>query len=108
MSSFQAFAESDIPSISVEGTELSDVSGEQVKSADLADALTKNVPSISLIRRSGIANDIILRGQNKDNINILIDDAKIYGACVQSQVHRLESSLPSFHHNMPDNVKNVQ
>lgn len=81
MYSCQTFAESDIPSISVEGTELSDVSGEQVKSADLADALTKTVPSISLIRRSGIANDIILRGQNKDNINILIDNAKIYGAC---------------------------
>ncbi len=79
--SFQTYAEADIPSISVEGTELSDVSGEQVKSADLADALTRNVPSISLIRRSGIANDVILRGQNKDNINILIDNAKIYGAC---------------------------
>lgn len=79
--SIQVYAESDIPSISVEGTELSDVSGEEVKSADLADALTKKVPSISLIRRSGIANDIILRGQNRDNINILIDDTKIYGAC---------------------------
>jgi len=76
--SLQVMAEEDIPSISVEGTELSDVSGEQIKSADLAEALTRNVPSISLIRRSGIANDIILRGQNKDNINITIDNAKIY------------------------------
>ncbi len=81
MYSLQVYAESDIPTITVEGTELSDVSGEQVKSADLADALTKNVPGISLIRRSGISNDIILRGQNKDNINILMDNAKIYGAC---------------------------
>ena len=79
--SLQVEAEEDIPTISVEGTELSDVSGEQIKSADLADALSRNVPSISLIRRSGIANDIILRGQNKDNINITIDNAKIYGAC---------------------------
>lgn len=67
--------------IEVESTRLSDVSGEEVKSADLADALTKNVPGVSLVRRSGIANDIILRGQKKDNINILIDNAKIYGAC---------------------------
>ncbi len=52
-----------------------------MKSADLAEALTKKVPSISIVRRSGIANDIILRGQKKDNINILIDNAKIYGAC---------------------------
>lgn len=58
------------------------VSGEEVKSADLAEALNKNVPSISLIRRSGIANDIILRGQKRDNINITIDGAKVCGACI--------------------------
>lgn len=67
--------------IAVESTKLSDVSGEQVKSADLAEALAKNVPSVSIVRRSGIANDIILRGQKKDNINILIDNTKVYGAC---------------------------
>ncbi len=101
MYSFQAFAESDIPSISVEGTELSDVSSEQVKSADLADALTRNVPSISLIRRSGIANDIILRGQNKDNINILIDDAKIYGACP----NRMD---PPTSHILTNNIESIE
>lgn len=67
--------------INVEGTRLSDVSGEEVKSADLADALNKKLPGVSLVRRSGIANDVIVRGQKKDNINILIDNAKIYGAC---------------------------
>jgi len=67
--------------ITVESTKLSDVSGEQVKSADLAEALAKNVPAVSIVRRSGIANDIILRGQKKDNINILIDNTKVYGAC---------------------------
>jgi len=67
--------------ISVEATKLSDVSGEEVKSADLAEALAKKIPSVSIVRRSGIANDIILRGQKKDNINILIDNAKVYGAC---------------------------
>ncbi len=71
----------ELSDITVEGTKLSDVSGEEVKSADLAEALTKKVPSISIVRRSGIANDIILRGQKKDNINILIDNAKVYGAC---------------------------
>ena len=58
------------------------VSGEEIKSADLAEALNKNVPSISLIRRSGIANDIILRGQKRDNINVTIDGTKVCGACV--------------------------
>ncbi len=57
------------------------VSSEEIKSADLAEALEKNIASISLVRRSGIANDIILRGQKRDNINVTIDGAKIYGAC---------------------------
>jgi len=71
----------ELGTIDVESTKLSDVSGEEVKSADLAEALTKKLPSISIVRRSGIANDIILRGQKKDNINILIDNTKVYGAC---------------------------
>jgi len=74
-------AEVTIDPIAVESTELKDVSGEEIKSADVAEALAKKVPSISLVRRSGVANDIILRGQKKDNINVLIDDAKLYGAC---------------------------
>jgi len=58
-----------------------DVHGEDIKSADLAEALFKQSPSVSIVRRSGIANDVIVRGQKKDNINITIDGAKIYGAC---------------------------
>ncbi len=71
-------------SILEEGTTqvVKNISGEELKSADLAEALHKNVPSISIVRRSGIANDIILRGQKRDNINVTIDGAKIYGACV--------------------------
>ncbi len=71
----------EMPEMVVEGTRLDDIAGKEVKSADLADALSKKVSSVSLVRRSGIANDIILRGQKKDNINILIDGGKIYGAC---------------------------
>ena len=78
-----------------------DVSSEQLKSADLAEALSKNVPSISLVRRSGIANDIILRGQKKDNINILLDDAKIYGACP----NRMD---PATSHVLTNNIQSVK
>jgi iron complex outermembrane recepter protein len=78
-----------------------DVSNEQIKSADLAEALTKNIPSISIVRRSGIANDIILRGQKKDNINILIDDAKIYGACP----NRMD---PPTSHVLSNNIESVE
>ena len=69
-------------SITEKGTTqvVKDISGEQLKNADLAEALQRNVPSISLVRRNGIANDIILRGQKRDNINVTIDGVKIYGA----------------------------
>lgn len=67
--------------ISVKTTKLSDVSANEIKSADTAEALANKVPSISLVRRSGIANDIILRGQKKDNINVLVDGTKVCGAC---------------------------
>lgn len=60
---------------------IKDLSGEEIKSADLADALFKKSPSVSLVRRSGISNDIIVRGQKKDNINVTIDGAKVCGAC---------------------------
>ncbi|QKE28095.1 TonB-dependent receptor [Arcobacter acticola] len=78
-----------------------DVSNEQIKSADLAEALSKNVPSVSIVRRSGIANDIILRGQKKDNINILLDDAKIYGACP----NRMD---PATSHVLSNNIQSVK
>ncbi len=93
--------ETELSTITVEGTKLSDVSGEEVKSADLAEALTKKVPSISIVRRSGIANDIILRGQKKDNINILIDDAKVHGACP----NRMD---PPTSHVLTNNIEGIE
>ena len=90
----------EMPGIVVEGTRLDDISGKEVKSADLAEALFKKVPSVSLVRRSGIANDIILRGQKKDNINILIDGGKIYGACP----NRMD---PPTSHILTNNIESV-
>ena len=96
-----ADAEVKIDTISVESTTLQDVSGHEIKSADVAEALAKKVPSISLIRRSGIANDILLRGQKKDNINVLIDDGKICGACP----NRMD---PTTSHIATNNVESVE
>lgn len=79
---------------------VNDVSGEEVKSADLAEALSKKSPSISLIRRSGIANDIVLRGQKRDNIRVTIDDAVVCGACM----NRMD---PPTSHVITTNVDNV-
>lgn len=58
-----------------------DVSGEDIKSADLGEALFKQSASVALSRRSGIANDIVVRGQRKDNINVTVDGTKVHGAC---------------------------
>lgn len=94
-------AEIDVETISVESTTLEDVSGEEIKSADAAVALSRKVPTVSLVRRSGVANDIIVRGQKKDNINVLIDDAKIYGACP----NRMD---PAISHVLTNNIESIE
>ncbi len=81
-------------------TIVKDVAGEEVRSADLADALSKLDPDVQLIRRSGIANDIILRGLRKDNLNILVDGGKIYGGCP----NRMD---PPISHVLSNNVDNI-
>ncbi len=47
---------------------------------DLGEALTA-VDGIFKIRQGGIANDVVVRGFQQNNINVLIDGARIYGAC---------------------------
>jgi iron complex outermembrane receptor protein len=67
--------------ISVESTTITEVSQNAKVSADLAEALNKSVPSIDMSRRSGIANDIFIRGQKRDNISVEVDGTKVCGAC---------------------------
>lgn len=94
-----------LETITVEGEtfskEVKDISGEELKSADLAEALSRQSSSITLIRGSGIANDIILRGQKRDNINVLIDESKVYGGCP----NRMD---PAITHINADNIENVK
>lgn len=54
---------------------------EFTRQSDLGEMLSEVFPEITHVRSSQIGNDIILRGFKKDDINILIDGAKIYGAC---------------------------
>ncbi|MGZ9267487.1 MAG: TonB-dependent receptor [Sulfuricurvum sp.] len=51
------------------------------RQSDLGEMLSNTLPEITLVRNSGVGNDIILRGFRKDNINVTIDDAKVCGAC---------------------------
>jgi len=68
--------------ISVESTLITEVSQNAQVSADLAQALSSSAPSIDMNRRSGIANDIYIRGQKRDNISVEVDGTKVQGACV--------------------------
>jgi iron complex outermembrane receptor protein len=78
-----------------------DVHGEDVKSADLAEALFKQSPSVALVRRSGIANDVIVRGQKKDNISVTIDGTRVCGACP----NRMD---PPVSHILTNNIDYIQ
>ncbi|MGE4420011.1 MAG: TonB-dependent receptor [Sulfurimonas sp.] len=74
--------EVELPKISVESTVVTEVSQNAQLSADLAQALSSSVPSIDMSRRSGIANDIYIRGQKRDNISVDVDGTKVCGACI--------------------------
>ncbi|OHD99710.1 MAG: TonB-dependent receptor [Sulfurimonas sp. RIFCSPHIGHO2_12_FULL_36_9] len=75
-------AEVELPKIGIESTIITEVSQKAQTSADLAEALSSSVPSIDMNRRSGIANDIYIRGQKRDNISVEVDGTKVCGACV--------------------------
>ena len=70
-----------LDTIGVESTIITEVAQNAEVSADAAEALSSRVPSIDISRRSGIANDIFIRGQKRDNISIEVDGTKVHGAC---------------------------
>ena len=74
-------AEVDLAPIGIESTVITEVAKNAQVSADLAEALSVKVPSIDMIRRSGIANDVYIRGQKRDNISFEVDGTKVCGAC---------------------------
>ncbi|MCS7171153.1 MAG: TonB-dependent receptor plug domain-containing protein, partial [Aquificaceae bacterium] len=47
---------------------------------DVGEALQR-IEGISKVRKGGIANDVVIRVFQKDNINVLIDDTEVHGAC---------------------------
>lgn len=57
---------------------------------DLGEAMMR-MPGLAKVRKGAIANDVVLRGLQRDNINVLIDGERIYGACP----NRMDS--PAFH-----------
>jgi iron complex outermembrane receptor protein len=61
-----------------EQLDISDVRESPAK--DVGEALTA-VDGVYKIRKAGIANDVVVRGFQQNNVNVLIDGARIYGAC---------------------------
>ena len=61
-----------------EQLDISDVRNSSAK--DVGEALTE-IDGVTKIRKAGIANDIVVRGFKQGNINVLIDGARIFGAC---------------------------
>jgi iron complex outermembrane recepter protein len=70
-----------LKTIEIEATTINELGANVVESADLADAISNETPGVTMIRRSGISNDVILRGQKRDNIAVTVDDTKVFGAC---------------------------
>lgn len=62
---------------------------------DMGEAL-KQIDGISYVRKGAIANDVVLRGFQKDNINVLIDGVRLHGACPS----RMDP--PSFHYDFSE------
>ncbi len=91
----------DVNATAFETTVVEDVAGEEIRSADVADALAQKVPGVTLVRRSAIANDIIVRGLKKDNLSVTIDGAQIYGACP----NRMD---PPISHILANNIDNIE
>ncbi len=57
---------------------------------DIGEAL-KQVEGIDIVHKGTIANDVVLRGLQKDNINVFLDGVRLHGACPS----RMDS--PAFH-----------
>ena len=74
-------SEVQLDTIAVESSVITEVAENAKTSGDVAQALSTKIPSIDMSRRSGIANDIFIRGQKRDNISVEVDGTKVCGAC---------------------------
>ncbi|MBX0311656.1 MAG: TonB-dependent receptor, partial [Sulfurihydrogenibium sp.] len=80
--------------------ELTQEEAKVTRQIDLGEILSEFYPEVWYMRKAGIANDMYIRGFAKDNINVLIDGSKIYGACP----NRMDP--PSFHVSSPQ-IENI-
>ena len=62
---------------------------------DVGEAL-KQIEGLSYVHKGAIANDVVLRGMQKDNINVLVDGVRLHGACPS----RMDP--PAFHYDFAE------
>ncbi|MBJ6725079.1 TonB-dependent receptor [Geomonas sp. Red875] len=62
---------------------------------DVGEALSQ-LEGLSFVRKGAIANDVVLRGLQRDNINVLVDGVRLHGACPS----RMDP--PSFHYDFAE------
>ncbi len=75
----------DSPRDSVEAAEI-----RESPARDVGEALAAT-PGVWKLRKGGIANEVVVRGLQSSNLNVLIDGQRIYGACPSHM------DPPSFH-----------
>ena len=59
----------------LEATEL-----QQGGARDVGEAMA-SMPGITKLRKGGIANDVVIRGLQSRDLNVLVDGQRVYGAC---------------------------
>ena len=91
----------ELQSVTVDASVINDVAQNAKVSADLSEVLTKESPAVDMSRRSGIANDVIIRGLKRDNISVSMDGAKVYGACP----NRMD---PPVSHVLSNNIQSLE
>lgn len=57
---------------------------------DVGEALA-SIPGVAKLRKGGIANDVVVRGSQSRDLNVLVDGERVYGACPNHM------DPPSFH-----------
>jgi len=75
----------DAPRDSVEAAEI-----RESPARDVGEALSAT-PGVWNVRKGGIANEVVVRGFQSSNLNVLIDGQRLYGACPSHM------DPPSFH-----------
>ncbi|MGZ0657008.1 TonB-dependent receptor [Coraliomargarita sp. W4R72] len=65
----------------IPGRDLLGDSWRQSGTVGLAEALEAAEPGLSLVRKGGMSNDVVLRGLGGDDLSVTLDNRKIFCAC---------------------------